>query len=74
MTEGDVLGQVREAMRRMQAGPLIGYMPYTCHTEPLLRRLAELKSSTPQEFDAFIRSEIDKWGKVIRAAGLENTQ
>ena len=46
VTSGDILGRVRDAMRRMQSGPLIGYMPYTCHTEPLLRRLAELKPRT----------------------------
>lgn len=26
---------------------------------------------TPQAFDEFIRSETDKWGKVIRAAGIQ---
>ena len=46
VTEGDILGKVREAMRKMQSGPLAGYMPYTCHTEPLLKRLAELKPAT----------------------------
>ena len=33
-----------------------------------------LASSTPQAFTAFIKSEIAKWTKVIRAVGLENTQ
>jgi hypothetical protein len=46
VTDGDILGRVRDAMRRMQSGPLVGYMPYTCHTEPLLRRLAGLKPRT----------------------------
>ena len=46
VTDRDVIGKVRDAMRRMQSGPLIGYMPYTCHTDPLLRRLAELKPRT----------------------------
>ena len=35
---------------------------------------SDLTSSTPGEFTAFIKSETDKWSKVIRAAGLENTQ
>ncbi len=35
---------------------------------------SELTSSTPEAFGAFIRAEIDKWSKVIRAVGLENTQ
>ena len=46
VTDSDILGKVRDAMRKMQSGPLVGYMPYTCHTEPLLRRLAELKPRT----------------------------
>jgi len=28
-------------------------------------------SSTPAEFSAFIRSEIDKWTKVVKAAGIK---
>ena len=46
VTDADVLGKVRDAMRLLQSGPLMGYMPYTCHTEPLLRRLAELNPRT----------------------------
>jgi tripartite-type tricarboxylate transporter receptor subunit TctC len=30
-----------------------------------------IASATPEEFGAFIRSEIAKWGKVIRAAGIK---
>ncbi|MDP1673466.1 MAG: tripartite tricarboxylate transporter substrate binding protein [Burkholderiales bacterium] len=32
---------------------------------------AELSSSTPQEFDAFIRAERKKWGAIIRTAGIK---
>ena len=31
---------------------------------------AEAIGNTPEEFRAYIRAEIDKWGKVIRAAGI----
>lgn len=31
---------------------------------------AEVLTSTPQEFDAFIRSEMTKWEKVIKASGM----
>ncbi len=31
---------------------------------------AEVMTSTPQAFDAFIRAEMAKWAKVIKAAGL----
>jgi tripartite-type tricarboxylate transporter receptor subunit TctC len=32
---------------------------------------AEASSSTPEQFAAFIQSEIAKWGKVIKDAGIE---
>jgi tripartite-type tricarboxylate transporter receptor subunit TctC len=31
---------------------------------------AEPKPGTPQAFQSFVQSEIDKWGKVIRTAGI----
>ncbi len=31
----------------------------------------QVVTSTPQQFADFIRAEIDKWGKVIRAAGIK---
>jgi tripartite-type tricarboxylate transporter receptor subunit TctC len=37
----------------------------------LLAEGAEPVGNTPEEFGAFIQSEIDKWGKVIRTAGLK---
>jgi tripartite-type tricarboxylate transporter receptor subunit TctC len=30
----------------------------------------EAIGSTPDEFTAYIRSEVEKWGKVVRAAGV----
>jgi len=38
----------------------------------LLIEGAEPVGNTPEQFGAFIKSEIDKWGKVIRAAGLRS--
>ncbi len=32
---------------------------------------AEIVANTPQEFSAYIRSGIDKWGKVVRDAGIK---
>jgi tripartite-type tricarboxylate transporter receptor subunit TctC len=32
---------------------------------------AEPQGSTPEEFGALIRSELEKWGRVTRAAGIE---
>ncbi len=37
----------------------------------LLSQGAEPKPSTPQEFDRFLRQEITKWGRVIKAAGIQ---
>jgi tripartite-type tricarboxylate transporter receptor subunit TctC len=30
----------------------------------------ETKTSTPEEFTAYLKSEVETWGKVVRAAGL----
>ena len=38
--------------------------------ERLLADGAEPVGNTPEEFGAFIKAEIDKWGRVIKAAGL----
>jgi len=32
---------------------------------------AEPVGSTPEQFAAFIKSEIDKWGKVVKSAGIQ---
>ena len=34
----------------------------------------EVASSTPEEFAAFIRSEMAKWGKLIKSLGIEGDQ
>ena len=39
--------------------------------ERLLADGAEPVGNTPEQFGAFIKSEIEKWGKVIKAAGLK---
>jgi len=38
--------------------------------ESLARQGTEVRTSTPEEFAAYIREEIAKWGDVIRRAGL----
>jgi flavorubredoxin len=46
VTSSDLIGPTRDAMQKMQQGPLAGYMPYTKATEGALRSLAELKPQT----------------------------
>jgi tripartite-type tricarboxylate transporter receptor subunit TctC len=45
------------------------------NTEPVKERLAKLGASpigsSPQQFDARIRAEYEKWGPIINAAGLK---
>src|ERR1700676_4391213 len=45
------------------------------NTEPVKERLARLGASpigsSPQQFDAKIRADYDKWGSIIKAAGLK---
>jgi tripartite-type tricarboxylate transporter receptor subunit TctC len=31
---------------------------------------AEASGGSPEQFGAFFKAEIDKWGKVIKAAGI----
>ena len=46
MTTSDLIGPTRQAMQRLQQGPLAGYMPYTRQTEGVLRSLAQLRPQT----------------------------
>lgn len=46
ITPSDLIEPTRQAMRRLQQGPLAGYMPYTRQTEGVLRALAGLKPET----------------------------
>ena len=39
--------------------------------EKLLSQGATLVGDKPEEFAAYLRSEIDKWAKVVEAAGIK---
>ncbi|HEY0337242.1 MAG TPA: tripartite tricarboxylate transporter substrate-binding protein, partial [Burkholderiales bacterium] len=41
--------------------------------DALLAQGAEPTPTTPQEFDAFLKAEIRKWGKVIKEAGIKGS-
>jgi tripartite-type tricarboxylate transporter receptor subunit TctC len=38
---------------------------------PIAAQGNDIIASSPEEFTAYIRSEMDKWGKVIKAAGVQ---
>jgi flavorubredoxin len=46
ITDGDIIGRVRQAMRNMQASPMPQYMPWGTHTARLFDNLAALKPDT----------------------------
>jgi flavorubredoxin len=46
LIESDIVGRTRKAMRSLQLGPLMDYMPYSPRTRPLLESLAALKPTT----------------------------
>jgi flavorubredoxin len=46
LTSSHLVEPTRQAMQRLQQGPLAGYMPYTRATEGVLRALAGLKPKT----------------------------
>ena len=31
----------------------------------------DVVASTPEEFSAQVKAEVDKWGKVVKAAGIK---
>jgi flavorubredoxin len=46
VTEADIVARTKEAMKKMENGPLAGYMPYTHQTEKILQCLADLNPRT----------------------------
>jgi len=62
-TPRDIVQRLNAEVRRVLADP------------ELQRRFAELSLAaapgSPEELDAFIKSEIDRWGEVIRQAGVK---
>ena len=56
-------------MVRKLNGEIVAILKQPETHERLSREGAEPVGNTPQEFGAFIRSEIAKWAKVIKAAG-----
>ena len=60
-TPPDIISRLHEATARALAMPEV--------REKFAVQGAEAASSTPEEFRAYIRAEIEKWGRVIRQSG-----
>jgi tripartite-type tricarboxylate transporter receptor subunit TctC len=39
--------------------------------EKLQAQGAELLGSTPEQYAAYLKSEVERWGKVVRSSGVE---
>jgi hypothetical protein len=55
-------GATAEAPGKDGAGWVLGYM---------MNEGAEIIANTPAQFAAYIKSETEKWGRVIKAAGIK---
>jgi tripartite-type tricarboxylate transporter receptor subunit TctC len=62
-TPRDIVAKIQRDAAAALRDPAVG--------ERLASEGAEPVGSTPEQFGAFIRSEIDLWGKVIRATGMK---
>jgi len=62
-TPRDIVLKANQAVHAALAAP---------RTQQLLTRSgAEEAAGTPEEFAQFLKSEVNKWGKVVRAAGIK---
>ncbi len=58
-----IIDRLNKEIARAIANPKVAGLFVKLGTQPV--------SNTPEEFSAFIKSETDKWGKVIKAAGIK---
>lgn len=58
----EIIDRLNKEIVRAIANPKIAGMFVKLGTQPI--------STSPEEFSAFIRTETEKWGKVIKAAGI----
>ena len=49
---------------------VVAYLQTPEVRERLFNAAAEPVGSTPEQFTALMKSDIERWGKVIRAAGI----
>lgn len=59
----DIVDRLHKEIARAIANPKVAELFVKLGTQPT--------ANTPDEFSAFIKAETDKWGKVIKAAGIK---
>jgi tripartite-type tricarboxylate transporter receptor subunit TctC len=62
-TPPDIIHKLSDSLRRLTAEPEFIKMMETSGSRPVFK--------TPDQFDAFIKSEWERWGRVIRDANLK---
>jgi len=60
----------RDAIGKLRAG-LKEIVSEADFREQLARQAIDVRSLAPGEFSAFLRTEIEKWGKVVRTVGIK---
>jgi tripartite-type tricarboxylate transporter receptor subunit TctC len=63
-------GTPREIIGRLN-GEIIKVLNSPDVKERFGKQGVEVRTSTPEQFSTFLRSEVDRWGKVIREAGIK---
>jgi tripartite-type tricarboxylate transporter receptor subunit TctC len=58
-----VIDKIQREIAKMYADPLIA--------QKLEKSGISAVSSTPEEFDAFVRKELDRWGQVFKDSGIQ---
>jgi tripartite-type tricarboxylate transporter receptor subunit TctC len=62
-TPRDVADRLRSELRRIASN--------ADFREQLARQAFETRNLAPNEFPGFLKAELDKWGKVVRAVGIK---
>jgi tripartite-type tricarboxylate transporter receptor subunit TctC len=62
-TPRPIIDKVQREIVKMYADPIIA--------DRLEKSGISAVTSTPEEFDAFIRKEIDRWGQVFKDSGIQ---
>jgi tripartite-type tricarboxylate transporter receptor subunit TctC len=63
-------GTPREIIGRLN-GEIVKLLNSADVKERFGKQGVEVRTSTPEQFSTFLRSEVDRWGKVIREAGIK---